>query len=287
MVKLIPLILLSLFIISCSTNTESLYEKGLIALKNKDNEKALKFFHRACKYENFKSCNKIADIYKKGQIVIIDYTKVDEYYTDSYNFSLKQCNSKSIEACRNLSYLYEFGLGVDIDYAKSDEYTLKTCNIGDGYSCHKMGKINNKDIKEYIRFTDMACSLKYPAGCSDLGNMYINGYNNANINVNKKIDLALKYFDAACNLSDPTCALLGDIYIAGQDIPQNYELANKYYNISEKYYKEQCKDMNDKDMIDKNTNNKNLKYKNIDDKVRNHMACLSLDIIRNKTIDLQ
>lgn len=261
MVKLIPIIFLSLFFISCSTNTDSLIKKAEKALSLEENDKAVKLLHKACKYENFKACNKIAEIYKQGNIVIIDYTKVDEYYRDSFNFSMKQCNKDSYKACRNLSYLYENGFGINQSYAKSDEYTLKACDVGDGYSCHKMGTYNYSNIDEYVKYTNQACNLKFSTACLDLGNMYMNGYNYGFINVTKKLDIALNYYNMACDISSSTCAQLGDIYISGVEIPQNYELANEYYGKTAKYYEELCEN-------------------------KNEMACMSLNVLKNKSAEL-
>ncbi|WP_297453849.1 tetratricopeptide repeat protein [Persephonella sp.] len=80
------------------------------------------------------------------------------------------------------------------------------------------------DYAQIKQQNEIACGNNNAVGCRNLGNMYYNGYG-----VPKNVNLALQYYDKACNLNDAeSCNLVGIIYYR-LDQQKNKDLYMKYF----------------------------------------------------------
>ncbi len=206
--SVLVVLLLSLIISSCSKSGDRYVKKATTYFKNKEYEKALPLYKKACEKDN-------------------------------------------IEGCKKVAYFYEKGLGVAIDLNKSDTYNVKACDLGNGESCFYMAQIKADEISGFMFYSDKACELDFASACLSLGNAYINGFNENLIKIEKDIEKGINYIDKACFLNKELCINLADIYMSGQDFPQDYQKAKRYFEITMDYYDDLCK-KEDSDVACKN-----------------------------------
>ncbi len=258
--KLLLLIILLLTVLfGCSKTGDEYLSEAKALYQNKEYNKALPFYNKACEKENLKACMFLADIYKKGTIVSADNSKSLEYYKKSFLLADIYCQKNSKDACKTLSYLYENGLGVNIDLVKADEASSKACDLGDAASCYYQAKINADNITAFISYTDKACQNNLAYACLVLGNTYLTGFNESMTEVKKDIEKGILYIKKACEMNNEICVNLADIYISGDDVEQDYNTAVIYYETALKYYKKLCTEKND-----------------------DNPACRTIDIIKSK-----
>lgn len=86
----------------------------------------------------------------------------------------KVCADGGGEACFTLAVLYSLGVGVKKDESKFLELLQRSCSLGFGASCNRIGVFhaNRKDIPKAILFYQNACDLKDGRGCANLGATY-------------------------------------------------------------------------------------------------------------------
>ena len=202
----------------------------------------------------------LADIYKKGAVVNIDNTKSLNYYKKSFLLADDYCRQNIKDACKTLSYLYENGLGVNIDLAKADNASSKACDLGDAASCYYQARINADNIDEFILYADKACQNNMAYACLVLGNTYLTGFNESMAEIEKDIEKGISYINKACEINSEYCSNLADIYISGDDLSQNYEMAVKYYETALSYYSSLCPEKNDDNIACKKINIIKSKY---------------------------
>ena len=258
MKKLLLIILLAA-LSACSKTSEEYLSEAKALYKNKEYNKAISLYDKACEKGSLKSCMFLADIYKKGAVVNIDNTKSLNYYKKSFLLADIYCQKNSKDACKTLSYLYENGLGVNIDLVKADEASSKACDLGDAASCYYQAKINADNITAFISYTDKACQNNLAYACLVLGNTYLTGFNESMTEVKKDIEKGILYIKKACEMNNEICVNLADIYISGDDVEQDYNTAVIYYETALKYYKKLCTEKND-----------------------DNPACRTIDIIKSK-----
>ena len=275
MKKLLLIILLAA-LSACSKTGEEYLSEAKALYKNKEYNKAISLYDKACEKGSLKSCMFLADIYKKGTVVNIDNTKSlnyykksflladdycrqnNKYYKKSFLLADDYCRQNNKDACKTLSYLYENGLGVNIDLAKADNASSKACNLGDAQSCYYQARINADNMTAFILYTDKACQNNMAYACLVLGNTYLTGFNESIAEIEKDIEKGISYISKACEMNNEICANLADIYISGDDVEQDYNTAAAYYETALKYYETLCTEKND-----------------------DNPACRSIDIIKN------
>ena len=192
----------------------------------------------------FSGCTKNAEDY---------YNEAKKYseskdYAQAISLYEKSCELGSALACSSLAYLYEKGIGVEKDLNKSDELNIKACDLGSANSCYYMARLKSDNITEFLSYMDKSCSLDFSAGCITLGNVYLNGFNENMVTLEKDKEKGLSYISKACELDNQYCANLADIYISGYDVPQNYEEAVKYYEQSINYFQDKCKEYDEENI---------------------------------------
>lgn len=250
---------LLVLLFACSKTSDEYLSSADTFYKNKEYNKALPLYEKACEKESLKGCMFLADNYRSGKIINLDNEKSKKYYAKSLYLAEKYCSDNNIYACKTLSFLYEKGYGVNIDLEKSDNAALKACNLGDAASCYKTARINADNINDFILYTDMACENNLAYACLVLGNTYLTGFNENMAEIKKDTEKAIKYINKACEMNNEICLNLADIYISGDDLEQNYNIALKYYEIALKYYDKLCTEKSN-DMACRSINNIKAKY---------------------------
>ena len=258
MKKLLLIILLAA-LSACSKTHEEYLSSAENYYKNKEYDKAISLYDKACEKGSLKGCMFLADIYKKGAVVNIDNTKSLNYYKKSFLLADNYCQQNIKDACKTLSYLYENGLGTKIDLAKADNASSKACNLGDAQSCYYQARINADNIDEFILYADKACQNNMAYACLVLGNTYLTGFNESMAEIEKDTEKGISYINKACEMNNEICANLADIYISGDDLEQDYNTAVTYYETALKHYEKLCPEKND-----------------------DNPACRSIDIIKSK-----
>lgn len=254
---LITLLIAALF--GCSKTGEEYLSEGAALYKNKEYDKALQVYNKACEKGNLKSCMFLADVYKKGAVVTADDNTSLNYYKKSFLLADNYCKQNIKDACKTLSYLYENGLGTDIDLAKADNASSKACDLDDAASCYYQARVNADNMTAFILYTDKACQNNMAYACLVIGNTYLTGFNESMAEIEKNIEKGILYINKACEMDNEICASLADIYISGDDLEQDYNTAVIYYETALKHYETLCTEKND-----------------------DNPACRSIDIIKSK-----
>lgn len=258
---IIVFIIYSMLNFGCSKNNTVLIQDAEKAFNNKDYNSAVNYYKKACLNDSYYACLKTASIYSSADYGMTDNLKADEFLKKSFISADKLCNNNDAKACRFLMQSYESGRGVEIDYNKANQTGEKACQLKDAYSCYYMAKIYADKVDLYTSFAEKSCSLDFPQGCLMLANSYLTGFNENFTKINIDINKGIENLEKACSISKEMCLNLGDLYLSGQDVPQNYELAEKYYTIAVNYYEPLCS------------------------KENNKMACRQINIIKNKLSD--
>lgn len=259
-ILIVFLIIYSTLFYGCSKNNTALIQNAENAFNNKDYSAALNYYKKACLNNSYYACLKTADIYSSDLYGFNDLNMADDFLKKSFLSAQNLCNNNDAKACRFLMKSYESGRGVDIDYSKANQTGEKACQLNDSYSCYYMAKVYADNIDLFTSLAEKSCSLGLSQGCLMLANSYLTGFNENFTKINIDIDKGITNLEKACSISQDICSNLGDLYLSGQDIPQNYETASKYYSMALNYYEPLCK----KD---------------------NKMACMQIDIIKNKFYD--
>lgn len=256
---LLLVILLITALFGCSKTGEEYLSEAKALYQNKEYDKALKLYNKACEKGNLKGCMFLADVYKKGAVVAADNNTSLTYYKKSFLLADNYCQQNIKDACKTLSYLYENGLGTEIDLAKADNASSKACDLGDAASCYYQARINADNMTTFILYTDKACQNNMAYACLVLGNTYLTGFNESMAEIEKDTEKGISYINKACEMNNEICANLADIYISGDDLEQDYNTAVTYYETALKHYEKLCTEKND-----------------------DNPACRSIDIIKSK-----
>lgn len=257
--KSLLLILLFIVLFGCSKTSEEYLLEAAACYKNKEYEKAIPLYNKACEKGSIKGCMFLANVYKKGEVVQADNNISLSYYKKSFTLADTLCQQNSKDACKTLSYLYENGLGTNIDLIKADNASSKACDLGDAASCYYQARINADNITSFILYTEKACQYSMAYACLVLGNTYLTGFNESMAVIEKDTEKGIGYINKACEINKEICANLADIYISGDDLEQDYNKAVTYYETALKYYETLCTEKND-----------------------DNPACRSIDIIKSK-----
>ena len=174
------LLLVILFITAlfgCSKTHDEYLSEARTLYKNKEYDKALSLYNKACEKGSLKGCMFLADVYKKGTVINTDNNTSLNYYKKSFLLANLYCQQNIKDACKTLSYLYENGLGTDIDLAKADNASSKACDLGDAASCYYQARVNADNMTAFILYNDKACQNNMDYACLVLGNTYLTGFN--------------------------------------------------------------------------------------------------------------
>lgn len=258
---LTALMLMSLFLYSCSKTGNEYLEEAKANYSNKKYDKAVSLFQKACNKGSFQGCLILADIHNKGNDIIKKNTeKADFFYKETFKYADKECNSSNKDACSILARLYEKGLGVQLDLDVSDNYQIKACNLGEYRSCYYIARIKADNIDDFVTYMSKACAFDFADACLTLGNTYLLGFNENMKKLKKDINQGISYIAKACQLNNQFCSNLADIYISGDDVLQNYTEAVKNYNTALQYYESLCPEYDENNTACRNINIIKSKY---------------------------
>ncbi len=137
------------------------------SLQTKKNEqKALKFFHKACEAGDAESCGEIGFIYEDNKSINKNLEKAYEFYeractlgdygrcvylgtlyAEKNNFKAlkffkKGCEGKLAGSCMTTAYMYHLGKGVRQNTLTAKEYYGKACDFGDEKGCQNYAELN-------------------------------------------------------------------------------------------------------------------------------------------------
>lgn len=253
-------LMLTSLLFGCSKSGSEYYENAKTSYNNKEYNKAVELFEKACNNGNFQGCLQLANIYNKGEVMEKNTEKAEFFYNETLKYSNSQCENNNKEACSVLAKLYEKGLGVQQDLEVSDKYQIKACSLGAYGNCYYIARIKADNMDEFLRYMDKACSLDFADACLSIGNTYLLGFNENMAKINKDINKGLSYIAKACQLNNQYCANLADIYISGDDIAQNYTDAVKNYETAVHYYESLCKTYDENNIACRNINIIKSKY---------------------------
>lgn len=254
------IILLFISLFGCSKTHDEYLSEASNFYKNKEYNKALSLYEKACEKGSLKGCMFLATDYKKGIMVNIDNKKAEDYYKKSFILAEKYCQNNIKDACSTLSFLYENGKGVNIDLEKADNAATKACDLGDAVSCYRLARINADNITYFINYTDKACKNNLAYACLVLGNTYLTGFNENMAIIEKDIEKGILLINKACEINNEMCSNLANIYISGDDLEQDYKKAITYYETALKYYENLCTENNNDSIACRNINIIKSKY---------------------------
>ncbi len=151
--------------------------------------KSKKIFLKKCSDGDTESCVKLADLYRRGYGVRVNYEKVLKY-------NLKACNLGDSNACLSASEIY---LDKTPDSPKGYALERKACTMGNAkgcllssYHCYKCPN------KKRIGYLEKACYAGNSDVCRNIGERYVEG----DAQVIKSIKTALKLYKKGCDLGN-------------------------------------------------------------------------------------
>ena len=115
-------------------NTIGCFNMGILYMKGirgatKDEDKALKFFRKACNGGDIDGCLNAGKYFEDGKEVKQDYLKAVEFYS-------KACDGREPYACMILGHIYRDGNGtIERDVMKAAAYFKKVCEYGYREGC--------------------------------------------------------------------------------------------------------------------------------------------------------
>ncbi len=115
-------------------NPEELVLLGMLSYDKQDFSKARKYFERACGLNNGGGCSNLGVLYKDGQGVEKNLTKVAYFYS-------KACELKDGWGCSFLGGLYYNGDGVKQDSKKAAALFEKACKLGYKKACEMLKEL--------------------------------------------------------------------------------------------------------------------------------------------------
>ncbi|KAL1501545.1 hypothetical protein ABEB36_006847 [Hypothenemus hampei] len=177
----------------------------------KDFEKAAKVYKNNCdEYKYGKSCLKYGSYCLTGR----GLKKSD--YPLAYNYFEKGCNLNEPSACFNQAVLLvtkNDSFGVSQDVLKGASLLEKACESQNGMACYYLSSLYIAGAKNGYKIGEKAQKDKY--------------------DIPKNMEKAFKYALDGCNLGVMySCANLSQMYLKGQGVQKNEELAEKYKKLA-------------------------------------------------------
>ena len=108
------------------------YEQGIAFYNNKEYDKAVELYKKACDGGEVRGCSNLGVMYEYGNGVEKDFGKAAE-------LSKKACDGGDMLGCSNLGSMYASGNGVEKDSDKAAELFKKACNDGEMLGCRNLG----------------------------------------------------------------------------------------------------------------------------------------------------
>ncbi len=240
---------------ACS-NLAYFYESPIGSL-NRNSQKSLESYQKACDLKDGIACNNLANIYIEGiggVPINLDFAVMRlkescqyDYAPACYRLSMitikgkllannpveatrlmkKGCDLGDVISCHDLAYRYINGEGVEHNNQHALELFKYSCDHEFARGCSSlgsylmMGEITEVNYPEALRLLQKACASEEASACTNLGFMYEMGKG-------VKIDflLSAKYSEQACLKGDDFgCGNLGNLYARGKGIEKNEKIA--------------------------------------------------------------
>ena len=162
--------------------------------KDKNYEKANKYYEEACKLNDGSACNTVGFHYENAMGYETDLKTAHKYYK-------KACEEfKDNYGCGSLGYLYLVGNSAD-DFANESDFYVKACKFNDGENCSDLENFLknydfiDRDYKKAKELLEFSCNKKCPESCGVLGVMAEYGKG-----VEKDTNKAKQMYKKACDL---------------------------------------------------------------------------------------
>lgn len=250
--------------INCDNNLSlSCRELAYFSLEeNKDYDEAEKYFLKACKLKDAKSCRLLGYIYRNKHTKKTDTKKKFDFFkkacqldhpnactalghlyyqrknlieaTKSYK---KSCILGDLSGCKALGIQYLGGHGIERNMRKSVEILKANCKVnGEGCSLYiglVSHKIRYKELNPYTyKMLIKSCDLNISNSCNDLGFLSLEVYQDYN--------KSEKYFQKACQLQNQeSCKMIGLLndnnFINKKNLKKSFYYFNKACKLNNKY----------------------------------------------------
>ena len=115
-----------------ASDAKDWFEKGQVAAREGNYQKAVSLFKKACNAGAAGGCNDLGVLYAKGLGVNQSYTKAASLYK-------KACDGGDTKGCTNLGVMYYKGQGVPLNKIKAYQYWMKAAKQGDAKAQHHLG----------------------------------------------------------------------------------------------------------------------------------------------------
>ena len=107
------------------------YEQGEAFYNNKEYDKAVELYKKACDGGKMSGCFNLGIMYASGNGVEKDFKKAAELLK-------KACDGGEMFGCSNLGFMYAHGNGVEKDFKKAAELYKKACDGGNMHGCRSL-----------------------------------------------------------------------------------------------------------------------------------------------------
>lgn len=199
----------------------------------------LEILGRSCDLGSATGCANLAYLYATGTLVEQDDARATQLY-------VRSCNLGDAIGCYNAGLMYNSGRGVARDIDRAIAADEEGCRGGSSAACTDLGWFYENGrgvVKNQLRAIELyrlgcngsKCQAPNRRGCVNLAIAYRDG-----TGVAAEPSRAATLLRAACEndiaASDPdaqdsrshACSLLGAMYIEGQGVPFDYELARSF-----------------------------------------------------------
>ena len=190
-----------------------------------------------------KDNDKAADILMKpaqqgnanAQLVLgLLYYNIKEDYEKAFDYYKIAAEQGMAIGQAYLGFMYYRGNGIENDNKKAIEWLEKSADQGCGYALYNLGIIfrdgladQTPDISKAIALFEQAGQQGYSKGYLELGKMYSDGES-----IPKDEAKAADYYKKASELGNVNADFsLGKMYVFGNGVKQNFEEADKHFEL--------------------------------------------------------
>jgi TPR repeat protein len=181
-------------------------------------KQALALYDKVCNGDStvaHKGCTLAGHIHRRGEKIPKDEAKAVAYYHKACPLDTKQPGQQLAgPACVELGNGYGLGkLGMKKDAEQALRYLNEACKLGETHACEWARMVKRSTGKNALSQVLKRCKAGKAKDCSEAGHRYWKGIRSTD----KNLDMAIGYFDKACNLGDNLgCMALGVIYQRGE-----------------------------------------------------------------------
>jgi TPR repeat protein len=206
-----------------------LYSDGVEPVE-KDEEKAIANYSKACNLGMLKSCMNLASKYFNFD----SNNASSEDQENAYINYMKVCDKGTAEDCYKLGFRYAGNYYFNGDKQKASEFFKKSCEKGDKRGCEYLSSSDDKSIS--VHYSMKACDYGDTESCYRAGRIYYYGEGNVQQDINKAKALYKKHCDKPNYFSQCKHGIM-------QDYAINF-LGGEYCPQAEAFYVNECNKKN-------------------------------------------